>query len=99
MILHILLILTMLKVRVRERGREEGGSNLAADVLLLHIDYGPCSEGFFKIGTRPMIRAPCAEFTCPYQVGHLMALAASGCWRQGEGRLSQADTHWRSTGG
>ena len=29
----------------------------------------------------------------------VMALAASGCGRQGEGRLSQADTHWRATGG
>ena len=40
-----------------------------------------------------------AESTCPYRAGHVMALAASGCWRQGEGPLLQADTHWRATGG
>ena len=74
MLLHILLVLTMLKVRVRERGRDG-----AADVLLLHIDYGPCSEGFFKIGTRPMTCALRAESICPYRAGHMMALAASGC--------------------
>ena len=28
-------------------GERGGESNLEADVLLLHIDYGPCSEGFF----------------------------------------------------
>ena len=33
-----------------ERG---GESNLAAEVLLFHIDYSPCSMGYFKIGAQP----------------------------------------------
>ena len=47
-------------------GERGGGSNLAADVTLLYIDYGPCGEDFFKISTEPMNRALRAESICLY---------------------------------